>query len=1039
MAASENIVVQQEDSKAGIGQRLWDFLTKPANAITDRAERRQARTLAAFLFVFYLLTAVRLVVGLISGSYLEEPEPYFTVVILNVLILISYGLSRTKRYYLGSGLAVISTILIVILSVVLRGDYEAGRIFSSMMWLVAALLLGSAFFSWRTMLGVSFFTLGIIMVLPLVVPGIRVDAIANVFSILFVVSFLIVLVGRFRDQLESDRQIELNAANQELEQSQVLLEQRVQERTQALQLAAEISRVLSQITDTESLLLEAVETIRSQFNFYYVQIYLVDAASNTLTLQAGTGNVGRELVRVGHRLIIGAGSINGAAAADKQAIIVSDTATSPIFRPNAYLPRTRSEMSVPLLIGNRVVGVLDLQSAESGSLTADNLPAFEAMAGQLAVAIENAKLLSDAAEARAEVESFTRRITREGWNSYLDAVAHPRFMGFSYDSNTVTPLNTPLSQESAEGNVAQVAIDVVGETVGAIQIVADDDHIWTADDLDLIQDVATQVGQQVEMLRSLDEAAQYRQEAERALRRVTHEAWLTYEQSPDLAGGFTYNQLEVTPVTAVSSPTDSPDIIHHNLAIHGEAVGELAITKSDQMDEAFADELVTAVASQLITHMENLRLTEQTEKALADSQRRGYELSVINAVAEASADLSNVTDFLEAIQHQLEEAIPMNSFTTSTYEKADNMISFAYAYDEKNGKLENSPPIQLQPYHLSYKTIHEAVPQIIHFTEEEVAEQRRNRPPNMMSEDASLMASLLFVPLVSGQDVVGIISTQSYNYNVYTQEHISLLTGVAGYVTTAIQKARLFEQTQARAEELAVINEVAQIVAQETDRLKLLTAVHDQIQRIMTVDSYFVALYHEKTNTVEYPYAYDDNRVFSVPSEPLDEKSKMNQVIKTAKPIYFNWTQEEITEMREKDEMTYVGDNQSIPASLIFVPLLLGQDVLGVLSVQANGINTYNQADVDLLSGIANHVALSLENNRLLTETRQAAEREQRMREISATINTAIDAESVLQTAAREIGRAIGVETYVYLTPDKNVIEPTANEHGKQTKNGTAL
>ncbi len=846
MAASENIVVQQEDSKAGIGQRLWDILTKPATAITDRAERRQARTLASFLFVFFLLTAVRLVVGLISGSYLEEPEPYFTVVILNILLLISYGLSRTKRYYLGSGLAVISTILIVIFAVVLRGDYEATRIFSTMMWLIAALLLGSAFFSWQTMMGVSIFTLGLIVVLPLIVPGMRMEAIANVFSVIFVVSFLIVLVGRFRDQLEADRQIELNAANQELERSQVLLEQRVQERTVALQLAAEISRVLSQITDTESLLREAVETIRSRFDFYYVQIYLVDAANNMLTLQAGTGNIGQELARIGHRLVVGPGSINGAVAADRRAIIVSDTATSPMFRPNAYLPRTRSEMSVPLLIGKRVVGVLDLQSAEPGGLTAENLPAFEAMAGQLAVAIENAKLLSDAAEARAEVESFTRRITRDGWNAYLDAVAHPRFMGFYYDSNTVTPLDAPLSQEAGEGNIAQVSIDIVGETVGTIQILADDDRIWTADDLDLIQDVATQVGQQVEMLRSLDEAAKYRQEAERALRHVTHEAWLTYEQSPDLADGFTYNQLEVTPVTAVSSPIDSPEMIYHNLSIHGESVGELAIAKSDQMDEAFADELITAVAAQLVSHMESLRLTEQTEKALADSQRRGHELSVINAVAEASADLTNVTDFLEAIQHQLEKAIPMNSFTTSTYEKADNTITFAYAYDEKNGKLENSPPIQLQPYHLSYKTIHEAVPQIIHFTEEEIVEQTRNRPPNLMSEDASLMASLLFVPLLSGQEVVGIISAQSHDYNVYTQEHISLLTGVASYVTTAIQKARLFEQTQVRAEELAVINEVAQSVSRQIDRIELMQTVQEQIQRVMKADVFFIAIYDTK-------------------------------------------------------------------------------------------------------------------------------------------------------------------------------------------------
>lgn len=1032
MAPSETMPIDQAENKNGVGQRVWDLLTKPASSITDRADRRQARTLSAFLFVFTLLTGIRVLVGVSSSNYLEEPAPFINMVVLVGLLIISYVLSRTKYNAWGSGLAIISTIMAVYLSVLFRADHTEARMFVTFIWLLPALILGSAFFSWRTTLLIFAITLALILATPFLVPGVEMGDVVSAFSIVFVVSLLIVLVNRFRDQLEADRQAELNSTNQELERSSLLLEQRVADRTRALQLAAEISRILSQITNVTDLLQASVETIRSRFDLYYVQIYLTNDTTRSLTLAAGSGNIGQELTRRGHRLIISSNSINGLATAEKRAVIVADTAKNHLFRSNPLLPRTRSEMAIPLIIGDRVVGTLDMQGDKPNDLLADNLPAFEALAGQLAVAIENARLLSDAAEARAEVESYTRRITREGWSSYLDAIHRPSFIGFSFDGDSLAQLETPLSPTSSSINVAQVPIDVIGETVGAIQIEDDEDRIWTADDLELIQAVSTQVGQQIEMLRSLDEASQYRKEAEHALRRVTHEAWMVYEKSEPLANGYAYDQMAVKALTAVSpSPLSSPETIHRNLSLHGEAVGELTVEKSAHMDEKGADELITAVADHLISHMESLRLTEQTESALGDAQRRERELSVINAVAEASADITVIHDFLEAVHHQLEQVLPMNSFTASTYDATENLIGFEYAYDEKNGMLENPLPIQLEPYHLSYKTIHEATPQIIHFTEAEIEEQKRNRPPNMMSADASLMASLLFVPLISGQEVIGIISAQSYRFNVYTPEHISLLTGVAGYVTTAIQKARLFAQIEARVEELSVINEVAQIVAKETNRLALLKAVLTQIQRIMTIDAYFVALYHAADNSIEYPFVFENNHIFITAPEPLDPKSKMNEVLQTSKPILLNWTQEEINKMKEADEITLLGDTKNIPASLVFVPLLLGQEVLGMLSVQAYEINAYNQADVDLLSGIANHVALSLENTRLLETTQQAANRQQLLREISATINSSIDAESVLQTAAREIGRAIGAETYVYLTGSEQMTKSATNGNNK--------
>ncbi|MBU1880011.1 MAG: GAF domain-containing protein, partial [Chloroflexi bacterium] len=200
------------------------------------------------------------------------------------------------------------------------------------------------------------------------------------------------------------------------------LEERVAERTRNLELAAEVGRSVSQVRALDVMLRDACELIRKEFDLYYTQVYLTDPSQRNLILEAGTGEVGAQLLARGHRLQLNTGSINGRAAVEKRTVVISDTAESATFRPNALLPDTRGEMAVPLIVGEKVVGVLDMQSSQPGVLNEEVLPAFEALAGQLAVAIQNANLLAETEQARAEVEKQAARLVRTGWNEYMDAI-----------------------------------------------------------------------------------------------------------------------------------------------------------------------------------------------------------------------------------------------------------------------------------------------------------------------------------------------------------------------------------------------------------------------------------------------------------------------------------------------------------------------------------------------------------------------------------------------------------------------------------------
>ncbi len=304
-------------------------------------------------------------------------------------------------------------------------------------------------------------------------------------------------------------------------------EQRVAERTHDLELASDVGRAMTEkVANLTELLSHAVELIRSRFDLYYTQIYMADASGNNLNLQAGTGHVGQELLRRRHHLPISSGSLNGRAAADRTPLIVADTLKSGSFLPNPLLPLTRSEMAVPLIANGKILGVLDMQSERPDTFRESNLPAFQVLAGQLAIAIQNAKLFQQAEEAHLEVEAQANRLTTAGWQEFLNAVDRNESIGFIYSQNEVQPLDE--AQNPAPKNAITMPIQVSGATVGEVQLVDQESREWTPGEMQVIRATVFRVAQHIENLRLLAQAERYRAEAEQVSRRLTSEGWNEY-------------------------------------------------------------------------------------------------------------------------------------------------------------------------------------------------------------------------------------------------------------------------------------------------------------------------------------------------------------------------------------------------------------------------------------------------------------------------------------------------------------------------------
>jgi PAS domain S-box-containing protein len=381
------------------------------------------------------------------------------------------------------------------------------------------------------------------------------------------------------------------------------------ERTRDLTLAMEVNQHLSEVRDIGTLLAEAVELIQDRFDLYYTQVYLVDTSRRNLVLRAGTGEVGIQLLNRGHRLPISPASLNGRAAAECTPVLVGNTEQSVNFLPNSLLPDTRSELAVPLIANGKVVGVLDMQSARTESFRQANLPAFQVLAGQLAIAIQNSILFEKAETSRLEVEEQARRLTTAGWQDFMNAIERSEKIGFTFNRKEV--LSVKDTQTSTFDNVFAIPIEITGAKVGEIRLADEAKRTWTNAEKEVVAATASRVAQHIENLRLLAQAEQYRSEAEEVLRRLTREGWENYKHSvANEMPGYMFNLVDVQPLSA-NGNGHHPQTVKQPLFVRNESIGELAV---DGIEDQDASEIITAVAQQLSGHIENLRLLEETQQ-----------------------------------------------------------------------------------------------------------------------------------------------------------------------------------------------------------------------------------------------------------------------------------------------------------------------------------------------------------------------------------------------------------------------------------------
>ncbi|MBK9052568.1 MAG: GAF domain-containing protein [Chloroflexi bacterium] len=386
------------------GQRVVNWLIKPSDSIQSPEGKRQAQLMSGLTLATIVLTGIRVVIGFRSGSYLED-EGFFLYYLLLSAMFFAYIFSRTKHITFSTLIFVFAFTGLVYGIVLVRGSTNPLDNLNTLIWVLPGFTFGAVLFSYWVSFGWMVLNFVALLLLPRFYPGLDSSVLTGLVFTIFVLIVLNMVLNHYRQQIEQDRQKTILKANRDLQILNSSLEERVSERTKALQATTEVSRRLSTILDRDELVKEVVEQVQSTFDYYHVHIYLFDEGRQNLLMVGGTGEVGQVMLKRGHMIPLESGLV-GRSARMNQVVLVPDTGLEPGWLANTLLPETKSEVAVPITFGERVRGVLDVQHNIVNGLTQNDADLLQSVANQVAIAIQNARQYGQAQESEGRLRAM---------------------------------------------------------------------------------------------------------------------------------------------------------------------------------------------------------------------------------------------------------------------------------------------------------------------------------------------------------------------------------------------------------------------------------------------------------------------------------------------------------------------------------------------------------------------------------------------------------------------------------------------------------
>src|SRR5215212_1334387 len=266
---------------------------------------------------------------------------------------------------------------------------------------------------------------------------------------------------------------------------------------------------------------------------------------------------------------------------------------------------------------------------------------------------------------------------------------------------------------------------------------------------------------------------------------------------------------------------------------------------------------------------------------------------------------------------------------------------------------------------------------------------------------ASRQESVMSLAFQAGQNSWATLQVlDDSEQRTWSQDEQLLVKQVADQLSLALENARLFQETQTRAEELSVLNEMGRELSTKLDTNAIAEIVYRYTSRLMDTSNFFVALYDEKNEEKSYPLVFEEGKRIELSPSKLGQGGFSDYIIRNKKVVFA--PNDVLGYMKLLGiEFIPLSDDDTPSKSWLGVPLLVGERVLGLIAVQSvHTPNLYDFHDRDILTTIASQAAIAIENARLFQEARRRAQETAALAEVGREISTTLDLEVVLTKIA---------------------------------------
>ncbi|HTP02502.1 MAG TPA: GAF domain-containing protein [Anaerolineales bacterium] len=596
---------------------------------------------------------------------------------------------------------------------------------------------------------------------------------------------------------------------------------------------------------------------------------------------------------------------------------------------------SESWMGVPIIVGERVLGTVSVSNYRQNAFQESDLRLLQTLSANMGIAIQNARLFEAEQQRVAELEIINS--IQQGLASKLELQSIVDLVG--------DKLREVLRTE-------EIGIRLYDEQADMVHYLYEFEH-----------------GERL-TIPPMKPSALFREQ------QMNRQA--IFGSTTDISAR--YNLINV-PGTEISKSLANVPIIAGDRVIGGVSVEDYE--REDGFNESNI-RLMQTIASSMGVALENARLFDETQRLFKAEQQRAAELEIINSVQEGLASRLDMQSIYDLVGDKIGQIFEADSTYIASIDREQQVLIPRYSRDR--GQPIILPEVLPLGQGLYTHVIESRRPLLVGTDEEGRRLGEIVTPRSDTGED--LNESYLGVPLMLGNEVVGVVAVQSYNQHAFDEADARLLTTLANSMTVALENARLFDETQRlfkveqqRAAELSVINSVQKGLASKLEMQAIYDLVGDRIRDIFGTEVVYIAIRDAvRSEQINFPYYLDRGNRLSVGSVMLGE-GITSRVIQSRQPLVTG-------SMREQVDLGGIYDDEEESQSYLGVPIFLGDEIIGVASVQSYKTDAFSEADVRLLSTLAASMGVALENARLFDETqRLLKETEQRAAEL-AIINS---------------------------------------------------